>query len=200
MQYLFVHIPKTAGVSTLHYFRNNHKVVKVVSHEPTYVNNYIDVTKLNIKHKVIDYDKYFSFTFVRNPYTRVLSAYNFFYNNENMARCKQVHEKMFGKYQISDDPNENFFAFLKDIDIHKKTIVHFVPQYEFITKNDKILVNFVGKLENYENDMNKIFPDYENQNIILNKSIQTIKELSVEAKKIIYNSYKKDFEIFSYNE
>lgn len=198
MRNIFVHIPKTAGTTTIHYLMKR-KNIEVINHVPVCIDNNIDITKLNIKSRKIDYQNSFIFSFVRNPYTRILSAYNYLYNGGNMKFPDLYYKKIIDKYKISNDPNINFLAFLKDIDSHKKNIVHFVPQYEFVTHDDKILAHYVGKVENYENDMKIIFPDFVNDNIKLNKSEYVIKGLTDEAKKMIYASYQKDFELFGYS-
>jgi chondroitin 4-sulfotransferase 11 len=204
MQYIFVHIPKTAGINTINYFKrekgNVTTSVTVINHVPTYIDGIIDISKLNIMNKNINFDTSFLFTFVRNPYNRVMSAYNYLFHSKTKTGLHLPYKKIIAKYQKSNDHNETFLLFMKDIETHKKTIVHFVPQYEFITHNDEILVNYVGKFENYENDMKALFPQYVNTGIVLNKSEQIIKELTSETKKIIYNAYKKDFELFGYSE
>jgi chondroitin 4-sulfotransferase 11 len=202
MQYIFVHIPKTAGINTINYLkrRKDTNPVTIIRHIPVYIGNNIDVKKLSIMSKNINFNTSYLFTFVRNPYTRVISAYNYLFNGGVKTSFDLSYQKTIKTYQKSHDKNENFLSFLMDIETHKKTIVHLVPQYEYITQNDVILVNFVGKFENYENDMKILFPEYENNNIMLNKSEQIIKEITSEAKKIIYNAYKKDFELFEYSE
>jgi chondroitin 4-sulfotransferase 11 len=199
MHYIFVHIPKTAGINTINYLRKEKEPVTVIGHLPICIDNKIDITKLNIMNKNINFNTNFLFAFTRNPYTRVLSAYNYLFNGGLKTSLDLSYKKIIETYQKSRDNNENFLSFLKDIEIHKKTIVHFVPQYEYITHDGKILVNYVGKFENYENDMRVLFPKYSNNNIALNKSEQIIKELTNESKRIIYNAYKKDFEIFGYS-
>ena len=35
----------------------------------------------------------------------------------------------------------------------KNNVIHFVPQYNFITYKDEILIDYVGKFESLENDL-----------------------------------------------
>jgi len=50
-----------------------------------------------------------------------------------------------------------------------------VPQYKYITYNDNILINFVGKVENYNDCMKKLFPEYVDNSIMLLLIILRIK-------------------------
>ena len=76
-----------------------------------------------------EYDKYFSFAFVRNPFDRLVSWY--LYDN-----LKQKNFNLWIEY------------FFNNIDISQMD--HLVDQ------NDKIAVNFIGRFENLQNDFDKI--------------------------------------------
>lgn len=197
MRYIFVHIPKTAGITSIFYLKKKHINSLCIGHDPIYINENIDTNRL--KYKPVNPINNFSFSFVRNPYSRTMSAYNYLYHGGCGNALDLSYKALLNTHNIGDEPNINFLEFLKNIETYKKKIVHFVPQYEFITRNDEIIVNFVGKTENYENDMKKIFPDFVN-NLLLNKSKQVVSELTDEAKKLIYIAYKKDFDLFDYSQ
>ena len=83
------------------------------------------------------YDQYFTFTFVRNPWARVVSMY-----------------KYGGYYKTMD------FKYFLMVEFRKK-IWHeyywFVgPQYEYIFNNGKLNVDFVGKFEDIQNDFEHV--------------------------------------------
>src|SRR5690625_2614056 len=62
---IFVHIPKTAGVSVAHSLFE----IKTAYH--------VRVSKYQIIFSQDEYNQYFKFAFVRNPWDRLVSAYRF---------------------------------------------------------------------------------------------------------------------------
>lgn len=84
------------------------------------------------------FDSYFKFSFVRNPYDRAVSIYKHFGFSERCGFKKFVMKKL---------PNElwnNKYWFVG-------------PQSEFLyDKNGETKVNFVGRFENLQNDFNYI--------------------------------------------
>jgi len=84
--------------------------------------NTIDTTKLNVRNKIVIIDLSFLFAFVRNPYTRTVSAYNFLFNGGVRSPLDCSYEKIIKNYQKSSDKNENFLSFIADIETHKKQL------------------------------------------------------------------------------
>jgi len=134
----------------------------------------------------------FSFCIVRNPYERTLSAYNFLKNKStNINPMEKSYQGMLSKYAT-------FMSFLEDLPILQTKIIHLVPQHTFVCDDQgQILVNSVIKMENLS-ELQTIDPIFEHlpHN---NKSKKTMIDLTHEMKQIIYNVYKKDFEIFQYS-
>ena len=125
-------------------------------------NKYID--NLNITN--INY-----YTYVRNPYNRIISAFFYRHPKRNNTAFKLFVKNDLTKY----DFNKNF----------DKNIIHYYPQYMFICDNDFQLneVKF-EKLENKE-DLNI-------------KEYNLSDYFELETIKIINEIYKIDFEIFNY--
>jgi hypothetical protein len=147
---IYVHIPKTAGQSIEHVFLNllglswdtrsplllrpnKNKKLGPPRLAHLKANEYL-------KYKYISkdlFDAYFKFAFVRNPWSRVVSFYNY------------------RKYY-------RFFSFNRFVTQHIKKIKDkdswfFGPQYEYIQdKNGQQLVDFIGKFENLQNDFDLI--------------------------------------------
>ena len=112
-------------------------------------------------------NSYFKFTFVRNPWIRVVSAYLEKFRNPNgftYKPAKVMNESVKNmKTHIDGDGIISFDGFV-DILYQKQKVsygkfdIHWLPQY---VMNDMFVKNFdyIGKLENFENDFDKILKE-----------------------------------------
>lgn len=133
---IFIHIPKAAGISISKSLFDN------LGGGHTTLSRYELIFKKEI------FEEYYKFTFVRNPASRLLSAYNFLTRggiNDQDGPWAKIN---INKYKTFDDFMLNWF--------NKEniwTFVHFKPQVHFL-KNRKGLIdiNFIGKHETIGND------------------------------------------------
>lgn len=163
---IFIHIPKNGGsyiaeILSKHYGFKNHylqrpdhslfcggKDSSVDKHE-----NKIHGTLIYYKtspkiNQILGMDKkkwdtYFIFTFIRNPYDRIVSGWN--YCNKSNIPFKQYLEMNIQMNQMNHQNNI----------INSYDYWHvFMPQTRhLIDINGKIRVDFIGKLENIEDDL-----------------------------------------------
>ncbi len=187
----FIHIPKTGGTSIedsakkegVLWGRYNNDLKGMLNgktkwHTPPY------------KLKNIYFNKdIIPFTIVRNPYTRLVSEFNYELN---------YRKALFSKY---NDINE----FVKTLDNSKEfdrmnniCDNHLLPQTQY-TKNVKEILYF----ENLNNDFRKLLKKYNYPNIKLlhknkSKSKFTINDLNEESINIIRKIYKDDFKKLGY--
>ena len=126
-QFIFVHIPKTAGTSTLRWL--NGGVVKRNCHS----------TALQYK-KMLgqQYNSFFKFSFVRNPWDRMLSFYKYYMSYDQHTPLK--HPK-----------NEPFATWLKKVQRYKHVSK---TQLSHITDNRDRLIVVHGDL--YQLKRNKV--------------------------------------------
>jgi len=170
---LFIHIPRTGG----------HSIKEAFGDRVTYLNHHEPLRRdLYVK-----YEKYFKFAFVRNPWSRIASAYHGWYE-----RCKTSSEIF---------PYNNFDEYV-DIIVAGKSIIA-KPQLWFIFDNN-ILVNFIGRYENFEQDFKKIVE-------LLNVEVQLGRRLGYfgeynyrkmynsKTKKLIGDYFLDDITFFKYN-
>jgi hypothetical protein len=139
-----------------------------------------------------EFNNYFKFTFVRNPWDRVVSFYHY-----------QVKRKW------------DFYPFNKTIPFKKfvkewlrqmpgQTTLNTNSCYDWISdKNDDLLVDFIGKLENFQQDFNAICDTigierqklpHENKS----KHKHYTEYYNEETKEIVAKKYAKDIEYFGY--
>ena len=148
---IFVHIPKNAGQSIEHVFLNllnldwetraplllrpNDKpelgpprLAHLRAHE------YVHYRYLSQE----VFDQYFKFTFVRNPWSRMISIYKY-------LKFNQKYEfKSFLTKAFKNKVWRNEYWFVR-------------PQSDFVyTEDEKLLVDFVGKFETLQDDFNDI--------------------------------------------
>ncbi|MDC0534201.1 sulfotransferase family protein [Francisellaceae bacterium] len=184
---IFIHVPKAAGTSVCHSLYG-----KTLGH----------FKAKNIQKALPnEFREFFTFSLVRHPYDRVLSAYQF---------AKQGKTDVMGisnpkKYQINDFISFETFVtqWLVEVDLTEADYV-FQPQYLFTHgDNDQLLVNKIWKVEQmdrfYEEFEKYAHKKIEKKHINQSKSNASEKnQLSTELKKIIYQCYQKDFELFNY--
>lgn len=183
---IFVHIPKTAGISVV---RALYGEVKGGGHRKISFFQYMFGK---------EFSKYFTFCFVRNPYDRLYSAYQFLIKGGLNPHDKNAYEK----YLMTFSDFEDFVLHGLNQKLCQE-VVHFVPQTQFICdKKGKIIVDFVGKFENLQIDINTIAAKMNKKVKLqhLNSSIKKdMKEIyTVAMRQKVRELYQKDFELLGY--
>jgi hypothetical protein len=177
-KWAYLHIPKTGGTSLTKLLLEQDGSEEVVTHGD--LGNFGNVTE------------YFIFTIVRNPFTRIASAY---------------------QHNVRSNTTSNFKQFLERIN---PIDVWYFPQTYFLNHNQtqNRFVNFVGRYENYETDvryiLNKIkiksadIP-HENRNPIYDRHPQLNQQNYYKilykdgwCKEWVLERYKNDFKFFNY--
>lgn len=204
---VFISIPKCATKTILKMYdlgRNRDNDSDENNHYIIYENH----QRLAILEKKYDLSDKFIFTFVRHPYSRIKSWFNYhkydpifknisLYQNTNLNDwvkngCKTHWRK------------QNMTDWMKE---EKSPLL----QYNFIEGNTHI--DYIGKIENFEEDnkniiskLNKLFsenniPKYIKYSKIKKNESNADKdeELTTESKEIIYKLFKKDFDYFNYS-
>lgn len=136
---IFVHIPKTAGLSLSRGLFD----ADSVGHMPLqYYQKALDNSK---------FKKYFKFTFVRNPWDRAYSAYNYL-RQGGVSKKDQVWRETFRRYSDFND----FVANWMDED-NINLVLHFMPQTFFLKDAQGVVdFDFIGRFESLEKDYDKI--------------------------------------------
>jgi len=184
---IFVHIPKTAGISLLSAIYGN---VSLESHRSIFFNQ----TALNIKS-----NDFFSFTFVRNPFDRLYSTYKFLENggiNKQDEITFQTHFAKFTSFEdfVMNGLNKNMIY----------QVTHLIPQYEYLCDwKGKVSVDFVGRFESLDKDVKRL-SEHLTKDIKLNHLNKTFKVDYTEVYtddmiKKVKSIYKKDLRIFNYS-
>jgi hypothetical protein len=153
---VFVHIPKTAGQSIELAFLNAlnlnwneraelllgpntdpHKGPPRLAHLT--IAEYLGYNYLTAQ----QYGEYFKFAFVRNPWARLVSEYNFSY--------KKTHTFKNFVLQHFPEPEQDNYQTSKD------AYRHIIPQYKYLFDgNGDQLVDFIGRFERLEADFSEI--------------------------------------------
>lgn len=184
-KYLFIHIPKTAGTSIL------------------------DALSIRFRHhadfrvfksaKPVLYLSVFKFCFVRNPYDRAVSTYLFLKNGGSGSTDKELCEYI---NSVSHDFESFVFNLLDQDILHTHPL--FKPQYSYVCNfNYQLMVDFVGKFENIEQDWAAIAQKIGAPTSL--KKLNAQKKFSYKGfytdsiAKRVFELYRKDFEIFDYS-
>tara|TARA_Y100000768_G_scaffold384495_1_gene368660 strand:+ start:607 stop:1200 length:594 start_codon:yes stop_codon:yes gene_type:complete len=187
---IFLHIPKTAGRSVTNALGGQGDIEELFWHET-----------LNDHKKIISediYSSYFKFTFVRNPWDRVLSAY-FWYKGGGV---QNKADKYIGKslpWRFTKFI-KNYDNFIKDHD--NELSPHFLPQIKII--NDVNELDFLGRFERLEEDFSIICKKLNLQDYKLPHSNKSRHKpywnyYNSKTIDIVADIFKDDIENFSYD-
>ena len=186
---VFIHIPKCAGSS---------------------INQDLDLKSVGFSgHSPASYhseflDKYFSFTFVRNPYDRIVSAYKYF------RKLKEGHRWYKRNKIISDAANKmdfkefvnyipDFMKLMKREEGSFESGIHFQPFYYFLDEP----VEYIGRFENIQHDYfnirSRINLPLKNLPKTNSTNNSNYRQLYIEqTKNTVYNIYKEDIKKYNY--
>jgi len=223
-KFIFKHTPRTAGKTIIYALRNYIDFYKGGhSSLPSVISGMKDVYKIDknggtigkgkdgvftklmgLRGTKLDYWKlsddisnYFVFTFVRNPFVRLVSGFFHRKNNGN-----------FGKYEFS---KKGFKRLIQDQFEGRRPVI---PQLcPLVDEENKLLCDFVGKYERLQSDFDLVCDQLGIQRIkleevidYLNPSIRDRREYGnykdyydQETIKMVQKMYEKDFEVFGYD-
>lgn len=138
---VFIHIPKCAGIS----------IGKSLYGQELSWGHYTSKEVEKVIGKLL-FEKCYKFTFVRNPWDRTYSAYNFLKKGGLSPQDKKWSEKVLSKYATFEE------FILKGLNTEEViSWIHFIPQSDYIyDERGELLVDFVGRFENIANDFEKI--------------------------------------------
>lgn len=164
------------------------------------------------KDNLEQYDSFWKFSFVRNPWDRLVSCYSEkikpdkFFVGKTDSFVNGVHKGLL-KYEIFE-ANMPFSEFLKAVASipDQKSDQHFRSQYTFLTNNSgNIIGDFVGKFENLEMDFGYITDTLNAPSeLVLLQSNKTHhkhyrKYYTDELLSLFQERYSQDISIFGYN-
>jgi hypothetical protein len=240
LKVIYIHIPKNGGLYVEHIlkkyygFEYDYNIMLdnfgfVYEDELFYLPHYNrGVLKYYINSKIINdklkltkemWNKYTKFTFVRNPYTKIISSYEYLkilyknnhYKNENYESIQFPSFSEFiknQKYGIEQSLYKN------NIELYCYHYYHtFIKQYEHLLNNDnKINIDYIGNFENLNEELINILSKIGVKNPIKhfnevnnNTKINETKKNDI-SQYIIDNDlltfineyYNNDFELFGY--
>jgi len=176
-EWAFIHIPKTGGTSL------------------TNILNKINNTELLTVHdsiRILDVQNYFIFTIIRNPFTRIVSAYT-----------HKVRKNEF---------NYDFQTFLKK---YNENHLDMLPQSYYIHEgaSENKNVSYIIRYENYNEDIKKLLkklnytsdiphlnrnPIYEKHPLLNQEQYYSSFYTEEWMIELVKERYKNDFKIFNY--
>lgn len=186
-KHIFIHVPKCGGLSI---------------HDPNYSRYGHDLRQKNFKFYKDSQqrnDVQFSFTFVRNPWDRLVSAYHYLKNGGSGAQPGDAvdYESLLSQYSSFEDVvlNWNYNLFNQ---------IHLKPQWEWICDdNGNLIVDFVGKFEHLQADYNTVcdiikIPRKKLPHTNRSEHKPYTEYYNAETRKIVSEIYAKDIELFNY--
>ena len=185
---IFVHIPKSAGSS----------VRESLFDSPTGAHRTLSGYQTVLSPKL--FAECFKFTFVRNPWDRLLSAFLFLKNKDMSSNHKWAREN------LSQFDDFNTFVTKWVTPNNVRSYVFFHPQYQFLCLEGKQLgVDFIGFYENLQPDFQAVCKrinssatlQEKNRNWLRDKDYRGI--YTAETREIVAEVYADDLELFGYN-
>jgi hypothetical protein len=185
---IFIHIPKTAGVSVATSLIGNR-----IGHLSA------------LDYKVVfgkeNFHSFFKFAFVRNPFTRLISAYEFMQN----GGYGSVDDKITSVVKRYDNLDDFVMKYLTPGTA--KAIRHFRPQHFFICNSrGNLMIDYLGRFEELEKDYDcirqRIGAGEPLKKLNITKSTKLLLKdyySNKEVLKRVVSIYKKDFTLFGYS-
>jgi len=147
-----------------------------------------------------EFQNLFKFAIVRNPYARAVSAWRYLTKSWKIAKPRQVISHYSFQHFLERLPE-----FWENIQVYRHIATHTAPVWADVTdESGKILLDYVGRLENLEIDFQKIC-DYINiERVQLSKRNTSgyydyRKVYNKHSKSLIENYYWSDINEFGYD-
>lgn len=188
---IFVHVPKTAGVSVSRELFGNLSG----GHTP--------IATYEVVFSRREFESYFKFAFVRNPWDRLYSAYRFLKAGGMSEGDRRWAERnLHGVTEFTEFVTEHLRR------SHILSSSHFVPQYRFLCRpgSTRVLVDFVGRYESLDRDFRAVkerlgldtgegLPHFNRSG---SNGADYRSAYTAETRRIVADVYRDDLELFGY--
>ena len=199
LKFIFVHIPKCGGSSIETMFdawADDNKEKYYIGHPAEYNDTVAEYEKTDQQHlplsdilkKFPQYSDYFKFTFIRNPFSRIVSEFLY------LKKFKRIGVDMTFK-QLCSNLENNLKKYATPF--HDRLLVDYVSGSNF---------DYIGRVENFQNDFKhsvckKIgltpqIPPHENKSEKKHKHYTEYYDS--ETREIVAKHYARDIEYFGY--
>lgn len=181
---LFIHIPKTAGTS-----------IKKILSLNGFVHDAVHADYKMAKEKIENYNEYFKFSSVRNPFSRMVSWYN------HLKHLSFAGEDRRGRVVLDPGTFENFIFNHNQIYAgHPMRGYTFRKQQVDFIGND---MNFIIRFENLQKDFNTVCEYIGIEPMVLpvrrkTKTVNYRDYYNAAIKDAVYRIFRKDFKTFKY--
>lgn len=203
---IFIHIPKCAGSSITEFFLPNFEF-DIFTPNYNVLFGWCPKRKIHLQHATVkqlletkliteeQWNSYFKFTFVRNPWDRAYSDFLW------MKKELGVNDS-FKNFLLKEG---KFYNNLRDYTNIKYRGDHLLNQTEFFDLSGQYKLDYVGKFENFDNDIKQILTKIgisEKFNSHINKSDKRLEHYSKFYNKhnrnLVSKLYRKDIEKMGY--
>ena len=193
-KFIFVHIPKCAGRSLKEYLKEN------CGNEP--INSGHRSLHVLLKNFSLKSEDYYKFTFVRNPWDRIVSLYSFWLNQTPNSVFYQWD---FKQVDFIKNKNLSFIDFVKLIPFNDSVFnekPHLHPYIDHFM-GDPTSFSFIGRLENLQQDFDIVcdkigIPHQQLPHKNKSKHKHYTEYYDDETRAIVAEKYAKDIEYFGY--
>ena len=195
-KFVFFSNPKT-GSESIRAMLDPYSDIFSKEKHPIYPNHIIP-TKLKVRFVKMgwNWEEYFKFSFVRNPWDRLVSYYYYTRPNRNY---RLLWRKRSPWNQINALP---FYEFIESLNYRKYGLLN---QWKFVFDEDnKRLVNFVGRYEDIEKSCSVICKklgieaNLPHENITARKTKKYKEYYNSQTKRIVAKVFQKDIDLFGY--
>jgi chondroitin 4-sulfotransferase 11 len=194
-KFIFIHIPKTAGTSLEVALEDDSCIFKrgEWAKKPMGFNaplNHLTISQIQHSRElsIDDFNSFFKFTFVRNPWDKVISECFCGQIQLVFKDCKTIKEKIKKVCALS----KTQFGYA----------AHCKPQTDFIT-HPNFEMNFIGRFESLKKDYNTVCEKLSLKNRELSHKNKSDKKpyqeyFDQETIDLVAESYRKDIDYFGY--
>ena len=205
-KFVFIHVQKTGGISIEGILKDN--VPDIVHVPPRHIPAIQAKRKMEGSNEYHDWEEYFKFAFVRNPWARMVSWYSMIGSHAS-RRPDAAQKNPLWRYVTEN--SSNFEEFVKNCtdEIKLKNGSHYsfaYNQVDYLTDADgNMLLDFVGKVERFGTDLAVVcdkldinVDEIPHKNSSHSSSAPYSSFYTPETEELIRERFKRDIEYFGY--